>query len=57
MKTLEEQLNEWKAKRAESEEKMGQAINEKNRLMYECAQNDWNNANSRISGILEAMNK
>lgn len=57
MKTLQEQLNEWKARRAEAENEMAKALEENNRLMYECAQNDYNNANSRISGILEAMNK
>lgn len=57
METLQEQLNEWKARRAEAENEMVIAIEENNRLLYECAQSDWNNANSRISSILEAMNK
>lgn len=57
MKTLQEQLNEWKIKLARAEDKMAEAIEENNRFEYECAQNDYNNANNEITGILELMNK
>lgn len=57
MKTLQEQLNEWKARRAEAADEMAKGIEENNRLMYKFAFSDWNYANDRINGILEAMTK
>lgn len=59
MKTLQEQLNEWKARRAEAENEMGEALKENDERKYKCALFDYRNADHQVTSVLEciAMNK